>query len=103
MMGERRTWDSVSVGDLLPTGNPSREPRHLGHAQRTLHIGQPVVVAQINHVIGERALGLPHTVIAVDAVVAEPAHDGCLLGVRCERQKAARTQEGPECLKDVNH
>ncbi len=46
----------------------------LRHAQRALHVRQPVIVAKLGHVIGMRAGGLAAAMIAADAMIAERPH-----------------------------
>ncbi len=64
----------VEMGNRLPTFDPTSQFTKLADPQRTLKIGQPIVVAQFHHLVEPGTLLLSLPVICGDAVVAEGAH-----------------------------
>ena len=71
----------VEGSNLLPLRNPARQPFELGKAECALNIGQAVVIAELDHVIGERADAFASAVIRIDTVIAKAPHVLGNLGV----------------------
>ena len=71
----------ILPGDGLSSGYRGRQLCQLADAQGALDVGQPVIVAQVDHFVGEGALGSALAEIGRDAMIAKPSHAPGQFGV----------------------